>query len=159
MPPRRLHFAFRCRIAGLEPVNTPSNSRVTIAHLHRQPYVCGWKIRKLGQACMIRFLFRLLAMVALSVAAIMTVLDATRSIAASALVTTPLGESWAETLPDLLMLAEQNVRHYIHPLAWDPVALFVLGLPGFAVFGALALLFYAIGRKPERRAGRFAIHA
>lgn len=108
---------------------------------------------------MIRFLFRLLAMIALSVAAIMAVLDATRSIAASALVTTPLGESWAETLPDLLMLAEQNVRHYIHPLAWDPVAPLVLGLPGFAVFGALALLFYAIGRRPERRAGRFAIQA
>jgi hypothetical protein len=105
---------------------------------------------------MIRFLFRLLAMVALSVATIMAVLDATRTIAASALVITPLGESWATSLPDLLALAEQNVHHYIHPLAWDPVALFILKLPGFAVFGALALLFYAIGRKPERRAGRFA---
>ena len=72
-------------------------------------------------------------------------------------VTTPLGESWAATLPDLLVLAERNVRHYIHPTAWDPVALFILGLPGFAVFGILALLFYAIGRKPKRRAGSFAI--
>jgi hypothetical protein len=106
---------------------------------------------------MIRFLFRLLAMIALSVAAIMAVLDATRTIAASTLVMTPLGESWAAGLPDLLALAEQNVRHYIHPLAWDPVVLFILKLPGFAVFGTLALLFYAIGRKPERRAGRFAI--
>ncbi len=106
---------------------------------------------------MIRFLFRFLATIALSVATIMAVLDATRTIAASALVTTPLGESWAETLPDLLVLAEQNVRHYLHPIAWDPVALFILGLPGFAVFGFLALLFYAIGRKPQRRAGRFAI--
>lgn len=108
---------------------------------------------------MIRFLFRLLAMIALSVAAIMAVLDATRTIAASALVTTPLGESWAATWPDLLALAERNVRHYIHAIAWDPVALFILGLPGFAVFAALALLFYAIGRKPQRRAGRFAIEA
>jgi hypothetical protein len=108
---------------------------------------------------MIRFLFRFLALVALSVAAIMAVLDATRSLAASALVTTPLGESWAATLPDLLALAEQNVRHYIHPLAWDPAALFILGLPGFAVFGALALIFYAIGHKPQRPAGRFAAEA
>jgi len=105
---------------------------------------------------MIRLLFRFLAVVALSIAAIMAVLDATRTLAASALVTTPLGESWAATMPDLLALTEQNVRHYIHPLAWDPVALFILQLPGFAVFGVLALVLYAIGRKPERRPGRFA---
>ncbi len=108
---------------------------------------------------MIRFLFRFLAMVALSIAAIMAVLDATRTLAASALVTTPLKESWAETLPDFLALAEQNVRHYIHPLAWDPMALFVLGLPGFAVFGGLAFILYAIGRKPDRRSGRFTVEA
>jgi hypothetical protein len=104
---------------------------------------------------MIRFLFRLLAMVALSVAVIMAVLDATRTLAASELVTTPLGESWAATLPDLLALTEQNVRQYIHPLAWDPAALFILRLPGFAVFGVLALGLYAIGRKRERRVGHF----
>ena len=104
---------------------------------------------------MIRFLFRFLAMVALSIAAIMAVLDATRTLAASALVMTPLGESWAETLPDLLAAAEQSVRHYLPPLAWDPVALFILGLPGFAVFGGLALVLYTIGRKPRLRPGRF----
>ncbi|MET0575690.1 MAG: hypothetical protein ABWZ83_07490 [Mesorhizobium sp.] len=108
---------------------------------------------------MMRFMFRLLAMVALSVATIMAVVDATRSIAASALVVTPLGESWVETWPDMLTLAEQTVRHYIHALAWDPVALFILGLPGFVVFGFLALVFYAIGHKSRRRQGRFAIEA
>ena len=104
---------------------------------------------------MIRFLFRFLALVALSVAVIMAVLDATRTLAASELVITPLGESWAATLPDLLALTEQNVRHYVHPLAWDPVALFILRLPGFAVFGVLALGLYAIGHKRERHAGHF----
>jgi len=72
-----------------------------------------------------------------------------------ALVMTPLGESWAETLPDLLAAAEQSVRHYLPPFAWDPVALFILGLPGFAVFGGLALVLYTLGRKPRLRPGRF----
>jgi hypothetical protein len=105
---------------------------------------------------MIRFLFRFLATVALAVAAIMAVLDATRTVAASKLVLTPLGEAWADTLPSLLVSTEQTVRNSIHPLAWDPVALFILGLPGFVVFGLLALALYAIGRKPQRHLGRFA---
>ena len=43
---------------------------------------------------MLRFIFRLAAMVALSISVIMAVIDATRSVAASALVMTPLNASW-----------------------------------------------------------------
>ena len=42
---------------------------------------------------MIRFVFRVLALFALAVAVVMAVLDATRSIGASRLMLTPLGES------------------------------------------------------------------
>jgi hypothetical protein len=105
---------------------------------------------------MIRVLFRLLAMAALSVAVIMAVLDATRTIAASTLVMTPLAESWSSASPDTFALAEGTVRHYIDPTAWDPIALAILGLPGFAVFGLLALLFYAAGRKTRNPLDRFA---
>lgn len=105
---------------------------------------------------MIRFVFRLLAMVALSVAVIMAVLDATRTIAASTLVMTPLLANWAAGSPDTLALAEDAVRHHIGDLAWDPAALFILKLPGFAVFCLLALLFYAVGHKPERTVGGLA---
>ena len=34
---------------------------------------------------------------------------------------------------------------------------FILGQPGFAVFGVLAFLLYAIGHRPERRIGRFVV--
>ncbi|MGB3390296.1 MAG: hypothetical protein WBA88_20205 [Pseudaminobacter sp.] len=94
-------------------------------------------------------------MVSLAIAVIMAVLDATRTIAASQLVTTPLSTSWAAVSPDSLNAAQQFVRVEIHPLLWDPVIVSVLNLPGFAVFGILAFLLYAVGRKPARRVGRF----
>jgi inosine-uridine nucleoside N-ribohydrolase len=100
---------------------------------------------------MIRFLFRFSATLALAAAVIMAVLDATRSIAASALVMTPLATSWAAASPETIAAAETFVRDRLDPLLWDPVAAAVLALPGFVVFAALALLLYAIGRKPARR--------
>jgi hypothetical protein len=107
-------------------------------------------------AAMVRFLFRLLALIALAVATIMAVVDATRSIAASRLVTTPLGTSWAATFPDQLAFAEQAVRAHLGAAAWDSYAATVLQWPGFAVFGGLALILYAIGRRPGRRPAAFA---
>lgn len=104
---------------------------------------------------MFRFLFRLMATVSLAVAVIMAVLDATRTIAVSRLVLTPLGESWASVSPSTLEETQSFILEKIHPLVWNPVMTFILGQPGFAVFGVLAFLLYAIGHKPERRIGRF----
>ena len=104
---------------------------------------------------MFRFLFRLVAVFSLAVAVVMAVIDATRSIAASQWVTTPLAQSWESFSPETFSAAGEFLSDAIMPEAWDPVALSVLGLPGFAVFAVLALLFYAIGRRPERRS-RFA---
>src|SRR5688500_6920599 len=105
---------------------------------------------------MLRLLFRLLAMLALAVAVIMAVLDATRTVAAEQLVLTTLAESWMTVSPDTLETARGFVQDRMHPLFWDPVVVQLLGLPGFLVFGALALLLYAIGRRPQRRLGRSA---
>jgi len=105
---------------------------------------------------MIRFLFRLLATVALAVAVVMAVLDATRTIAAGDWVLTPLGTSWMSVLPGSLEATQTTIETWLHPALWDPVALAVLKLPGFAVFSVLALLLYAIGRKPARRLDPFA---
>lgn len=105
---------------------------------------------------MIRFLFRALATVSLAAAVIMAVVDATRTLAASELVMTPLAESWAAVSPATLARLRDFVVTMVHPLVWDPAMLAVLALPGFAVFAVLALIFYAIGHRPERRVGRFA---
>ena len=104
---------------------------------------------------MIRFLFRLLASAALAVAVVMAVVDATRSVAASTLVMTPLGEAWQASWPQMLA----GVRSFLetsNPLLWDPVATAVLAAPGFAVFLVDALLLYMIGHRPRRRGVRFA---
>lgn len=108
---------------------------------------------------MIRFLFRILATISLAAAVIMAVLDATRSLAASEPVLMPLAESWQAVAPATLAGLQDFVVATIHPVAWDPALLAILGLPGFVVFGVLALLFYAIGYRPERRVGRFAAEA
>ena len=100
---------------------------------------------------MFRFLFRVLAVVSLAIAVIMAVIDVTRSIAADALVMTPLGESWLALSPDTLAASEEFTRDAMLPELWDLLAVTVLVAPGFAVFVVLALLFYVIGRRPERR--------
>jgi hypothetical protein len=104
---------------------------------------------------MIRFLFRFLATIALAVAVIMAVLDATRTIAAGDWVMTPLGTTWLAVSPATLVFAQKAVETWLHPTLWDPVALFVLKSPGFIAFAVIALLLYALGRKPQRRMSPF----
>jgi hypothetical protein len=107
---------------------------------------------------MIRFIFRLLATFALAIAVIMAVIDATRSIAASEWVLTPLAESWSDVSPETLAAAAEFTRDVMLPGIWDPVAVTLLALPGFVVFLLLALVFYLIGRRPVRRLNRFAVN-
>ena len=106
---------------------------------------------------MIRAFFRLLSMIALSIAVIMAVLDATRSIAADALVLTPLGASWLSVSPATLESLESFIGENLPAFFWDPVAIRLLSAPGFMIFAALALLLYAVGHRPRRRPGRFVL--
>ncbi|MBZ0161317.1 MAG: hypothetical protein K8H74_01245 [Notoacmeibacter sp.] len=100
---------------------------------------------------MIRFFLRFCSLSFLAIACIMAVLDASRSIAASAPVTTPLGDAWYSVSPQTLDLARSTILEYALPALWDPVTLWILSLPGFAVFAALSLLFFVIAYKPRRR--------
>jgi hypothetical protein len=103
---------------------------------------------------MIRFLFRLLATISLAVAVILAVLDATRSVAMSRLVLTPLGESWKAASPVTL----ESLRTAVEarwPMLWDTLGVGLLAVPGPIFFAVLALLLYAVGHRPGRR-GDFA---
>ncbi|GHD15914.1 hypothetical protein ACFOEZ_15710 [Tianweitania populi] len=104
----------------------------------------------------VRFVFRLLSALALALAVILAVGDAARTIAASALQVTPLMTSWLRTAPAGAEAAESWVKTHLGAPAWDWAFVPVLGLPGFLVFGVVALLFYALGRKPKPRPGRIA---
>ncbi len=105
---------------------------------------------------MIRFAFRLLALAALSVAAIMAVRDITRSIAISKFDPTPLGGTWYEYAPRSLETMEQYLTSSGLGALWDPAMLAILKVPGFVAFAVLALLLYAIGHRRERHIDRFA---
>jgi hypothetical protein len=102
---------------------------------------------------MVRFVSRLLSIVALSASVVLAVVDAARCVAASALVTTPLSVSWGWVSPGTLASLRETVSTRFDPLAWDVVAN-ILGLPGFVVFAALALVFYAISHRPGPAAGQ-----
>ncbi|UXN61634.1 hypothetical protein [Phyllobacterium zundukense] len=104
---------------------------------------------------MIRFMFRLLAYVALSLAIIAAVLDAARSVGASQLMMTSLQDSWQSLSASSLALAQTSIKTHISPILWDPLMLWILEAPTFSVFALLAFLFYAMGYKRESRAGRF----
>src|SRR5207237_9297393 len=111
-----------------------------------------WGRRELsrGVRWMLRFIFRLAAMIALSISVIMAVIDTTRSVAASALVMTPLNASWLAVSPDTRAAFETYVRAKASPLVWDVAIAWVLGQPGFDVLAVLALLLYAVGSRRRR---------
>ena len=108
--------------------------------------------RKLEQR-MLRFVIRLAGMIVLSVAAIMATADVTRSLAVSAPVFTPLGESWAYASPATLA----SVREHLGFGATEETSLFgLLNLPGSIVVALLAILLLVIGRRKhaqDRRLG------
>lgn len=100
---------------------------------------------------MIKFLFRVLALVFLILAAVTGILDITRSIADSTVVMTTLGKDWFNHSPSTLNLAQALVQRYIHPDVWDPGIVKILLMPSWLVFGVLALIFGLFGRRVKKR--------
>ncbi len=79
----------------------------------------------------------------------MLVLDATRSVAASGVVLTPLSASWGGAFPQSFQAVESFVTTRLGATAWDAALGSALALPGWVVFAALALAFHAAIRRPE----------
>lgn len=104
---------------------------------------------------MIRFVLRSFAVVFLAVAVIFAILDGARSVGASQLTTKPFLSMWADNAPETLTDAERLVAHYIGMEAWNVVFIPLLEQPGWLIFGALALMFYAMGYRRERPFGSF----
>lgn len=102
----------------------------------------------------IRFVFRVLATLLLAAAVVLAVVDATRSIAADAIVMTPLAEIWAQAAPDLLGDAVSAIDEGGLPMV-DGLFESLLAVPAVTILAILALLFYIMGRKSTRHAGRF----
>jgi hypothetical protein len=100
---------------------------------------------------MIRFILRLLGLVLLGAAVVAATVDGARSIAASGLVLTPLGETWFRADPGSLNLVQAVIQRYVLPEIWDPGIVSVLQLPTALVAAVLGALFMLIGLPRERR--------
>lgn len=102
-----------------------------------------------------KLFFRLLALISLSVAVICAVVDASRSLAASTLMLTPLLKGWSDFAPASLSWIQVHIQQYLPAFVWDPVMVWMLNMPTEAILGALALVFYMIGAKRQRPFGNF----
>lgn len=105
---------------------------------------------------MVRFLFRLAAMIALAIAVIFGVIDAARSVASTTFAYTPLGQSWLDASPATLDAVKAFAEQKLWAPLWDPVMVNILLAPGFAVFLVLSFLLHLAGHRPARRLGRLA---
>lgn len=95
---------------------------------------------------MIRFLFRFIGLWVLAGGFVALVLDGVRSIAASEIVTTPLGVTWLATSPDSLARFQSFVETNLSNAAWTNLVVPVLGAPLFAVLGVVGIALLLIGR-------------
>ena len=102
---------------------------------------------------MIRFLVRVVALVALAGAFAALVVDGTRSIAAGALLLTSFGSTFVTLFPKQFAMIEPAVEKHINPLLWNPVLVDVFLLPTWAVLAIFALLLMWLARRRPAKIG------
>ncbi|PKA43991.1 hypothetical protein CWR43_06675 [Rhizobium sullae] len=102
-----------------------------------------------------RFLLHVASLVALVVAVIAGTIDSIQSVAASAVVVTPMGGAWQDLSPSSLSALQSSVSYYVHPRFYAFVFQWLMLQPAFAVFLVIALLLWMIGYKKPPVAGRF----
>ena len=100
------------------------------------------------------FLARVLGYWMIAAAIVGIVIDGTKSIAANALVITPLGETWFTLSPGSLNALQAGIQRHISPYLWDPVLQWVLMLPNWAVIGGLGFLIVWLTTAKTRTADK-----
>jgi len=104
---------------------------------------------------LMRFLLRLASLVALAAAVIAGTIDSIQSVAASAVVVTPISDAWQDVSPTTLTSLQTSLSYYIHPRFYAFIFQWLMLQPAFAVFLVIALLLWMIGYKKPPIAGRF----
>ncbi len=104
---------------------------------------------------MIAFISRFIGLWLVAGALVALVIDATKSIAASALIVTPLGDAISAysvaTLMSLQEMVQQKLEPYVGGWLWDPVIQGLLMLPTWVVLGIAGFLFAWFGARRRRR--------
>jgi hypothetical protein len=102
---------------------------------------------------MIRFLFRFVGLWLLAGAFVAVVIDGTRSIGASRLVITPLGEAWAALHPASAESLQAAVERNLPPWFWEHVAIYILYAPIWTLLGGIGVLLVVLGRPRSPQVG------
>lgn len=98
-----------------------------------------------------RLLFRVLGTWLIGLGLILLIIDGTKSLAANALMTTSLGESWIMVHAPSLMAIQSFLGDRMFEPMLVPAFNGLLGLPGFAVLGLPGLVLAFIGRTRRAR--------
>ena len=101
---------------------------------------------------MLRALARFLALLALALAVLAGLVDAARTVAADAVVLTPMIDGLGEVAPGLLDRMREGATSVP---GLGAVVEWLLARPSWVVFGALALLFWLAGRPAVPRHRRY----
>ena len=104
---------------------------------------------------LMRFLLRLASLVALAAAVIAGTIDSIQSVAASAVVMTPISDAWQDVSPATLTSLQSSLSYYVHPRFYTFIFQWLMLQPAFAVFLVIALLLWMIGYRKPPVAGRF----
>ena len=106
---------------------------------------------------MFRFGFRFIGFWFLAAALVTLVIDGTKSIADSAIVTTSVADYFLQFSPTTLQKLEFGVQNNLgSPWLWDVVFVTLLGWPAFLVLGLIGTLLALVGRRRNlcgRRSG------
>ncbi len=88
----------------------------------------------------IRFLFVLLGLAALLIAAVAVAAEVKSLVDAGTLFAKPLGKLWFDLHKDSLLLLQPAIERYLHPWLWGSVVQPLLERPPIAAAGAFAAL-------------------
>ncbi len=102
---------------------------------------------------MVRFLLRMLGYLSVAAGFVVLVLDGARSIANSAVLFTPFGQTLALLLRERYASLQPMVERNIHPLLWDPVLLGLMRAPAALVACLLGFLLLWAGTPPRPEVG------
>ena len=100
-----------------------------------------------------RFLLRLVGYLLLAGGFVSLVIDGARSIANSALLLTPLGETLFTLLGPRYLLLQPLVERGVHPVLWVPVLLRLTQLPWALVALLLGFLLLRLGSPRQDEIG------
>lgn len=96
-----------------------------------------------------RYIARVLGTWFLGLALILLIIDGTRSLAANAVVMTPLAESWQSVHTPSWQVVYNGLATAMPPVSGQFADL-VFSWPGWIVFGALGILFALAGHRRAR---------